>query len=71
MSNAVRNWDESTSAFRFAPPGIAFLGGGEEMLRIERHGFYVRGVQVEQTQDEAQKVYRAFLSWMRKQGMAV
>jgi hypothetical protein len=42
------------------------------MIRIARDGFYVRGERVEpQSADEAKKVYRAFIGWMRLHGMAV
>lgn len=37
----------------------------EEMLRISKDSFYVRGVKVEQDKQEARKVYEAFIDWMR------
>ena len=43
---------------------ILMSGGGEEMLKITRDGFYVRGVRVPQDEREAQVVYDAFLQWM-------
>jgi predicted Zn-dependent protease len=36
----------------------------QEMLRITKDGFYVRGVKVEQDDKEAERVYNAFKRWM-------
>lgn len=35
-----------------------------EMLRIANDGFYVRGVKLEQNEQEAEKVYNAFHAWL-------
>ena len=43
---------------------IVLTGGGEEMLRIDKDGFYVRGVRVEADAKEAEQVYRAFKQWL-------
>jgi hypothetical protein len=43
---------------------INLTAGGEEMLRIAKDGFYVRGVRVEADAKEAQAVYEAFKQWM-------
>jgi hypothetical protein len=43
---------------------ITCLAGGEELLRVEPNGFWVRGVQVPQDDQEAQAVYNAFKQWM-------
>lgn len=48
------------------PPNNVFFGCGEEMLRLSRDGFYVRGVKVPQDADEALKVYDAFILWMNE-----
>jgi hypothetical protein len=40
------------------------LAGGEEMLRVSPEGFWVRGVKVDQDDNEAQVVYNAFKAWM-------
>lgn len=40
------------------------VGADEEMLRVSKTGFYVRGVKVEQDQREAETVYNAFKEWM-------
>ena len=50
-------------------PGIAsnnitLTGGGEEMIRVAKDGFYVRGVKVEADEKEAKHVYEAFKQWM-------
>lgn len=43
---------------------ITLTGGGEEMLRVAKDGFYVRGVRVEADAKEAEEVYRAFKQWL-------
>lgn len=43
---------------------IVLTGGGAEMLRIERDGFYVRGVKVPTDDNEAKAVYEAFKQWL-------
>ena len=43
---------------------IKLTGAGEEMLRVAKDGFYVRGVRVEADEKEAKAVYEAFKSWM-------
>jgi hypothetical protein len=43
---------------------ITCVAGGEEMLRVGPDGFWVRGVKVEQDDQEAQAVYNAFKQWM-------
>jgi hypothetical protein len=43
---------------------ITCLAGGAEMLRVSPDGFWVRGVRVEQDDNEAETVYNAFKSWM-------
>ena len=35
-----------------------------EMLRITKDGFYVRGIRVPQDDKEAEKVYNAFHQWL-------
>ena len=46
------------------PNAITCVAGGEEMLKIGPEGFWVRGVQVPQDDQEAQAVYNAFKQWM-------
>ena len=43
---------------------ITCLAGGAEMLRVSPEGFWVRGVRVDQDDNEAQAVYNAFKAWM-------
>ena len=43
---------------------ITCLAGGAEMLRVSAEGFWVRGVRVEQDDNEAEAVYNAFKTWM-------
>lgn len=46
--------------------GIVFKtdGSPQEMLRISKDGFYVRGVKVEQDDREAELVYNNFKQWL-------
>jgi hypothetical protein len=37
---------------------------GDEMLKITKNGFYVRGKKVEQDDKEAEVVYNAFKQWL-------
>jgi len=47
------------------PAAITFnAGADQEMLKISKEGFYVRGVKVEQDEKEAEAVYKAFKRWM-------
>ena len=46
------------------PNTISCFAGGEEMLRVGPDGFWVRGVQVPQNDQEALAVYNAFKQWM-------
>ena len=46
------------------PASITMFGGADEMLRVARDGFYVRGVKIPQDEREAEAVYNAFLQWM-------
>lgn len=36
----------------------------DEMIRVSKEGFWVRGVKVPQDDREAETVYNAFLQWM-------
>ena len=46
------------------PASITMFGGADEMLRVARDGFYVRGVKIPQDEREAEAVYNAFKAWM-------
>lgn len=44
---------------------ISFHGhDNDEMLKLSRDGFYVRGVKVPADAQEAQAVYEAFKAWL-------
>ena len=44
---------------------ISFHGhANDEMLRITKDAFYVRGVQVPVDEKEAETVYKAFRTWL-------
>ena len=49
---------------RLGANDINLTAGGEEMLRVAKDGFYVRGVRVEADEKEAKAVYEAFKQWM-------
>jgi hypothetical protein len=46
------------------PNTIKLYAQGNEMIRVARDGFYVRGVKVPQDDNEALAVYNAFKQWM-------
>ena len=43
---------------------VSFHGAGEEMIRLSPNGFWVRGVKLEQDDNEARIVYNAFKEWL-------
>jgi hypothetical protein len=43
---------------------ISFRGGSDEMLRVAKDGFYVRGKRVNQDDKEAEIVYNTFHQWL-------
>jgi len=49
---------------RLGTDEINLTAGGEEMLRVAKDGFYIRGVRVEADEKEAKAVYEAFKQWM-------
>ncbi len=57
--------DELNATMIDTKPNIVFhTNESNEMLRIAKDGFYVRGVRVEQDKEEAEKVYNAFHQWL-------
>lgn len=52
----------------YEPPSDAGITmhaqGGDEMIKIAKDGFYVRGKRVEQDDKEAEIVYNAFKQWL-------
>jgi hypothetical protein len=51
-------------AYRRTTDEIVFNTGDNEMLRIAKDGFWVRGVRVAQDEGEAESVYRNFQQWL-------
>jgi hypothetical protein len=50
-------------------PHIGFnINGSEEILKITNDGFFVRGERVPQDENEAKKVYEAFISLLKSTG---
>jgi len=45
---------------------ITFCAGtpSTEMLKVAPNGFWVRGIKIEQDEQEAKRVYEAFKGWM-------
>lgn len=43
---------------------ITFTGGANEMLRISKDGFYIRGKLLPQDDKEAELVYNTFHQWL-------
>ena len=43
---------------------ISLHAGMDVMLTISPDGFYVRGVKIEQDENEANKVYESFKAWL-------
>ena len=43
---------------------ITFTGGSDEMLRIAKDVFYIRGKRVNQDDKEAELVYNTFHQWL-------
>ena len=47
------------------PSAITLMAGtNDEMIRIDKDGFYVRGVRVPADSKEAETVYNAFKQWL-------
>lgn len=46
------------------PNTITLRCGPDEMLRVAADGFWVRGVLVDQDDQESEKVYNAFKQWL-------
>ena len=50
------------------PDTITFRASGDqEMLKVTKEGFYVRGIRVPADEKEAEVVYNAFKRWMVEQ----
>ena len=56
----IGNYSDS----RLGANDISLTAAGDEMLRVAKDGFYVRGVKVEADAKEAKAVYEAFKQWM-------
>jgi len=46
------------------PNSVTLHAGADEMIRIDKDGFYVRGVRVPADDREAETVYLAFKQWL-------
>ena len=71
-SMSLADWQKSNSnqnvEYRLhdpEPSAITLMAGAsDEMIRIDRDGFYVRGVKVPADEREAETVYNAFKQWL-------
>jgi hypothetical protein len=52
------------------PNAVTFFSAGIETLRISDTGFYVRGVRLEQDDNEALTVYNSFKEWLAWQQLS-
>lgn len=63
MNNTVKFADKF--AIKSEKSSLVFnVGSSNEMLRVEKDGFYVRGVKVPADENEAATVYKAFKRWL-------
>ena len=65
----VNSWSEHNVDYEIRTPtpdaSISMHAqGGDEMIRVARDGFYVRGVRVPADDQEAETVYLAFKQWL-------
>ena len=58
----IGNWNYPGSSL--GANEIKLTAAGDEMLRVAKDGFYVRGIRVEADEKEAKAVYEAFKQWM-------
>jgi hypothetical protein len=58
MKNLSIGVGESTES------NIVLISQQTEMLKITQEGFWVRGVKVDQDEQEARQVYQAFQAWL-------
>jgi len=64
MSNNTSLTINSTLSADTDESTISFSGCSEEMLRVAKDGFYVRGKRVNQDDNEAEIVYNTFHQWL-------
>lgn len=67
VSTGYENTAIGYQALPVVKPNIIFNTSGtsnEPILRISEDGFWVRGVKIEQDENEAATVYKAFKRWM-------
>ena len=58
------NLEEMSIKMHLPENSIVLNTGETEMLRVARDGFYVRGVKIEQDDNESEKVYNCFKQWL-------
>ncbi len=72
ITNDTKNFVLLSDQLKIGPldtvPHIEFNIGNEEILKITKEGFFVRGEKVLQDENEAKKVYEAFITFLRSSG---
>lgn len=67
---SLSQWNQqNTETYKFHEPNpdaaISMMASGsDEMIRVTKEGFYVRGVKVPADEHEAETVYLAFKQWL-------
>lgn len=67
MAKDIQMHGQAQPKYKFhdpVPNNIVLNAGEEEMIKVTKDGFYVRGVKVEQGPQEAEEVYAAFKAWL-------
>lgn len=67
LAQWAKDNSDVTYQLREANPDAAIAmhtAGGDEMIKVTRDGFYVRGVKVPADDKEAETVYNAFKQWL-------
>ena len=64
MENDKLDTVDSVEFYNPVPNSITLRTGPEEMIRVARDGFYVRGQRVPADDKEALTVYNAFKEWL-------
>jgi hypothetical protein len=66
LSKWVKDNDTTYELYEPKPDAAISMmaNGADEMIRVTKEGFWVRGKKVEQDDKEAEIVYNAFKQWM-------
>lgn len=53
-------WSKNLYTINPTPTNFSFVVNNKEMLKISEEGFWVRGVKIEQDENESARVFQAF-----------